>query len=63
VRVTASGYDSYGTSAAIAAIGARWLLEGRAKRAGVVTTALAFDPRAFLDALAEAGVSWRIDPL
>jgi short subunit dehydrogenase-like uncharacterized protein len=62
VRVTASGYDSYGTTAVIAALGAKWLLEGRAKRAGVVTTAQAFDPRAFLDALAGAGVSWRLDP-
>ena len=62
-RVTASGYDSYGVTAVIAVLGARWLLEGRAKRAGVVTTAAAFDPRDFLDALAECGVAWRIDPL
>jgi short subunit dehydrogenase-like uncharacterized protein len=63
VRVTASGYDSYGASAVIAAVGAQWLLAGRAKRAGVVTTAQALDPRAFLDVLAGAGVSWRLDPL
>jgi short subunit dehydrogenase-like uncharacterized protein len=63
VRATASGYDSYGITAVIAALGARWLLEGRAKRAGVLTTAQAFDPRAFLDALAPSGVSWRLDPL
>jgi short subunit dehydrogenase-like uncharacterized protein len=62
-RVTASGYDTYGTSAVIAALGARWLLEGRAKRPGVLTTAQAFDPRAFLDALADSGVAWRTDPL
>ncbi len=62
-RVTVSGYDAYGISAVIAARGAQWLLEGRAKRTGVTTTAQAFDPRAFLDALAEAGVAWRIDPL
>ncbi len=62
-RVTVSGYDSYGITAVIVALGARWLLEGRSKRPGVVTTAQAFDPRAFLDALAEAGVAWRIDPL
>ena len=62
-RVTASGYDSYGITSVIAVLGARWLLAGRAKRAGVVTTAAAFDPRAFLDALAECGVAWRIDPL
>jgi hypothetical protein len=61
VRVTASGYDSYGTTAVIAALGARWLLEGRARAAGVVTTALTFDPRGFLDALSDAGVAWRID--
>jgi short subunit dehydrogenase-like uncharacterized protein len=63
VRITASGYDSYGTTAVIAALGARWLLGGRAKRTGVLTTAQAFDPRAFLDALADAGVAWRSDPL
>ena len=63
VRVTASGYDSYGITAVIAVLGAQWLLEGRAKRAGVVTTAAAFDPRALLDALAASGVAWRIDPL
>ena len=62
-RVTASGYDSYGITAVITAIGAQWLLEGRAKRSGVMTTAAAFDPRAFLEALAESGVAWRIDPL
>jgi short subunit dehydrogenase-like uncharacterized protein len=61
-RVTASGYDSYGITAVICAVGAQWLLEGRAKRAGVVTSAQAFDPREFLDALAPAGVAWRIDP-
>jgi hypothetical protein len=63
VRATASGYDSYGITAVIAALGAQWLVEGRAKRAGVVTTAQAFDPRAFLDALAASGVAWRLDPL
>jgi short subunit dehydrogenase-like uncharacterized protein len=62
-RVTASGYDSYGISAVIAVLGAQWLLAGRAKRAGVMTTAAAFDPRAFLDALADSGVAWRVDPL
>jgi short subunit dehydrogenase-like uncharacterized protein len=61
VRVTASGYDSYGITAVIATLGARWLLEGRALHAGVLTSALAFDARAFLDALADAGVSWRVD--
>lgn len=63
VRVTASGYDVYGISARIAVLGALWLLEGRAKRTGVVTTAQAFDPRGFLDALSDAGVAWRTDPL
>jgi hypothetical protein len=61
-RVTASGYDSYGITAVICALGAQWLLGGRAQRTGVVTTAQAFEPRAFLDALAPAGVAWRIDP-
>jgi len=63
VRVTASGYDVYGVTAVLAALGARWLLEGRARRAGVVTSAQAFEPRALLDALADRGVAWRIDPL
>jgi len=61
-RVTASGYDAYGTTGAICAIGAQWLLDGRATRTGVVTTAQAFDPRAFLDALAPTGTAWRLDP-
>jgi short subunit dehydrogenase-like uncharacterized protein len=61
-RVTVSGYDAYGVTGVIAALGARWLCDGRAERAGVVTSALAFAPRAFLDALAPAGVAWRIDP-
>jgi hypothetical protein len=61
-RVTASGYDPYGITAVIAALGAQWLLEGRAQRGGVVTSAQAFDPRAFLDALSGSGVSWRVDP-
>lgn len=60
-RVTASGYDSYGITAVICAVGAEWLLGGRAQRGGVVTSAQAFDPRAFLDALASSGVAWRID--
>jgi short subunit dehydrogenase-like uncharacterized protein len=63
VRVTASGCDSYGVTAVIALRGAQWLLGGRAKRCGVMTTAAAFDPRAFLDELRDAGVSWRSDPL
>ena len=60
-RVTASGYDSYGITGVICAIGAEWLLAGRALRAGVVTSAQAFEPRAFLDALGPAGVAWRVD--
>jgi short subunit dehydrogenase-like uncharacterized protein len=63
VRVTASGYDSYGITAVLGALGARWLLEGRARATGVVTTARAFEPRALLGALADSGVSWRIDPI
>lgn len=61
-RVTASGYDPYGITAVIVALGAQWLLDGRAQRSGVVTSAQAFDPRAFLDALSASGVSWRVDP-
>jgi short subunit dehydrogenase-like uncharacterized protein len=61
-RVTASGYDGYGVTGVICALGAQWLLDGRALRAGVVTSAQAFAPREFLDALAPAGVGWRLDP-
>jgi len=61
-QVTVSGYDSYGITGVICAVGAQWLLEGRAKRAGVLTTAQAFDPHSFLDALAPSGVAWRVDP-
>jgi short subunit dehydrogenase-like uncharacterized protein len=62
-QVTVSGYDSYGITGVICAVGAQWLLEGRAKRAGVVTTAQTLDPRDFLDALSPSGVSWRLDPI
>jgi len=62
-QVTVSGYDSYGITAVICARGAQWLLEGRAKRAGVLTTAQALDPHDFLDALSPSGVAWRLDPL
>jgi len=60
-RVTATGYDGYGVTGVLCALGAEWLLAGRAQRAGVVTSAQAFDPRELLDALAPAGVGWRID--
>ncbi len=62
-QVTVSGYDSYGITGVICALGAQWLLEGRAKRAGVLTTAQALEPREFLNALAPYGVGWRLDPL
>lgn len=62
-QVTVSGYDSYGITGVICALGAQWLLEGRAKQAGVLTTAQALDPRSFLDALSPSGVSRRLDPL
>jgi short subunit dehydrogenase-like uncharacterized protein len=60
-RVTVSGYDGYGVTGVLCAIGAEWLLAGRSQRAGVVTSAQAFDPRELLDALAPAGVGWRVD--
>jgi short subunit dehydrogenase-like uncharacterized protein len=62
-RVTVSGYDSYGITGVICAVGAQWLLAGKATRSGVMTSAQAFDSRAFLDALAPAGVAWRIDAI
>lgn len=62
-RVTVSGRDAYGVTAVLAVNGARDLLEGRALRAGVVTSAQAFEPRALLAALAPQGVAWREDPL
>lgn len=61
-RVTVSGYDPYGITAVIQALGARRLLAGRAERCGVVTTGQTFEPRALLDELADRGVAWRIDP-
>jgi short subunit dehydrogenase-like uncharacterized protein len=60
-RVTVSGLDPYGITAAIAAQGVARLLDGRAERCGVLTTGAAFEPRALLADLAPRGVAWRLD--
>lgn len=55
------GADMYGLTAVTAVEGATRLLGDGATRAGVLSPASAFDPAAFLDALAEHGVSHRVD--
>lgn len=55
-----SGHDPYGITASIAVEGARFLLKGPPRRYGVISTAMAFDPAAFLDALKPDGVTWRL---
>ncbi len=55
-----SGFDPYGITASIAVEGARFLLGGREKRYGVISTAMAFDPAEFLEALKPERVSWTI---
>jgi short subunit dehydrogenase-like uncharacterized protein len=62
-RVSVSGRDIYGVTAVIAVSGACALLEGRALRAGVVSSAQAFDPRSVLAELEPHGATWREDPL
>ena len=59
----ADGHDVYGVSGTLAALGGLWLAEGRARTAGVVSTGEAFDPAAFLDALADRGVRWSLAPV
>lgn len=60
-RVTVSGRDAYGITAVLCVNGAKALLAGRARRAGVVTSALAFEPKDVLGGLADRGVTWRED--
>lgn len=62
-RVTVTGRDAYGITAVLAVNGARSLLAGRALRAGVVTSAQAFEPKALLAELEPQGVAWREDAI
>lgn len=55
--VVASGVDPYGTTGAIAALGARLLLDDQPKACGVISTNQAFGAQRFLDELAPFGVS------
>ncbi|MCA9770928.1 MAG: saccharopine dehydrogenase NADP-binding domain-containing protein [Myxococcales bacterium] len=59
--VRVDGTDPYGITGEVAALGAGWLADGKAKSAGVVSTGRAFDPVAFLDALKDQGVTWFIE--
>lgn len=54
------GTDVYGITGDLAALGALWLAEGRSRASGVVTTGKALDAAAFLDALQDRGVRWRV---
>ena len=54
--VMVTGQDAYGITGVIAALGAKLLLEGEPRMAGVVSTDQAFGAQAFLDALAPHGV-------
>jgi hypothetical protein len=54
------GYDPYGVSAAIAVEAALRVFAGANLRVGVLSTALAFDVKDFLDRLAPAGVTWEV---
>jgi short subunit dehydrogenase-like uncharacterized protein len=60
VRGIVEGSDLYGTTAVIAAEGARRLVAGGAP-AGVLAPAQAYDPAGFLGALAPHGVRWEIE--
>jgi short subunit dehydrogenase-like uncharacterized protein len=59
-RGIAAGSDTYGTTAVIAAESARGLATGTAKP-GVLAPAQAYEPAAFLDALAPYGLRWSIE--
>jgi len=61
VRGVVTGADTYGTTAVIAAEGAR-RLAGTTTTRGVLAPAQAFDPSGFLNSLAPHGVTWTITP-
>jgi short subunit dehydrogenase-like uncharacterized protein len=54
------GHDPYAVSAYIAAESALRVLDQAHLRVGVLSTALAFDVKDFLDRLAPAGVTWEV---
>jgi short subunit dehydrogenase-like uncharacterized protein len=60
-RGTVRGRDVYGLTAVIAAHGASLLTAGEGRDTGSLAPAEAFDARAFLDALAPAGVEYEVE--
>jgi short subunit dehydrogenase-like uncharacterized protein len=62
-RIIIRGRDPYGLTAAICRQGALQLLDGGRRAAGVLSPAMAFDARRFLDGLATEGVAYESLPL
>jgi short subunit dehydrogenase-like uncharacterized protein len=62
-RLVIRGRDPYGLTAAICRQGAMLLRNGQRQPAGVLAPAMAFDPRTFLDGLAETGLAYEFLPL
>ena len=62
-RVLIRGRDPYGLSAAIIRHGVMLLVAGAARGPGVLSPAMAFDPRRYLDELARDGVAYDLIPL
>jgi hypothetical protein len=62
-RIVVRGRDPYGLTAAICRQGALQLLNGGRHPAGVLSPAMAFDARHFLDGLAAEGVAYEASPL
>lgn len=61
-RGVVSGGDMYGLTAVCIAEGAERLQAGRHRDIGALGPAAAFDPREFLDVLADAEVHWSLEP-
>ena len=62
-RIVVRGRDPYGLTAAICRQGALLLLDGGRRSAGVLSPAMAFDARRFLDGLEKEGVAYELLPL
>ena len=62
-RIVIRGRDPYGLTAAISRQGALLLLNGGRRASGMLSPAMAFDPRRFLDGLATEGVTYEPLPL
>jgi short subunit dehydrogenase-like uncharacterized protein len=62
-RLVVRGRDPYGLTAAICRHGASLLLNNGRRAAGVLSPAMAFDARRFLDGLAADGVAYESAPL